>query len=942
MQTFLDRLRAALGDRYAVERQLGAGGMGVVVLARDIRLERLVAIKVIRPELATESGVQRFVREAKLLARLTQPNIVPVHDAGVADGLPYYAMEYVAGRTLAERLADGPLDSGEVLTLGDALLDALAAAHEQGVIHRDIKPANIFLAGGRILLTDFGAARVDTADGVITLTASGALIGTPAYMAPEQFTGGDVTPRADLYAVGMVLFEASTGQRWLSGTAPEHGDWSKVPHGLTRALVRALAVSPEARWPGAEAFRHALRPRRRIGPALLVATAAAIAAIALIDQLRRPQILENAPPRIGDLAVLPFTRDGGDAAGRRLARLVANRLEWFPAWRLAPVAATFAWWDASPADRREGLLPSAIPARVYAEGDLDTGAGTLRLTLRDSTGRLLQAVAVPGTDADMLAWSAAAADSIVARLFPERLDQYRELATGESANVGAWNELLAGQEAFRRDDWTAAQGHFERALQLDPAFAQAAWHLTLVRRWRERVFEGELRALHERFGSRLPPLQALLARAQLEPHLDTRFELLADALRRYPRRGEAALLYADELVHRGPLAGIPLDSGLALMQAAARRERFSTALEHAVVGYARAGDRARADTALTLLEAAGATSGEEAARRRRLIAFVRSQRFQPRLAALTLRYIAWTADSLTRDALGRYVRLGNMFDIPQGQLGFGRILAEQGETRALRASGHEAQGLALVLLGRMRGALAQFDSAAALFGSPEAELARWEWRVLAPSLALPGTDNRALADAIRRLSALGDGPLGARAVWALAMEAYTRGDTTAALRWSARLETAEPSATTTTLRRLALAMQAAARGHPDSALTLTAPLLAVGTSGLTRDPFVRAILYLRRGDWSLAVGDSTGAARAWLWSDAWDVEGWPQGVAQAGEVDAAVSAAARLRRAGVILAGGRNDEACRLVRRVQELWSDAEPGFAAMRAAADSHQKVCQ
>ncbi|MGH7629983.1 MAG: serine/threonine-protein kinase, partial [Gemmatimonadales bacterium] len=263
MQPVLDRLRAALGDRYALERQLGAGGMGVVVLARDLRLDRPVAIKVIRPELATEISTQRFVREAKLLARLSHPNIVPVHDAGVADGLPYYAMEYVEGDTLAETLAAGPLGAEAVLALGDALLDALAAAHKQGVIHRDIKPANIFVAGERVLLADFGAARIDT--GETGLTESGALVGTPAYMAPEQLTGGPVTPPTDLYAVAMVLYEASTGARWQPASAPEHGDWSRVPKPLVPPLMRALAVSPDARWPTAEAFRNALRPRRRFG-----------------------------------------------------------------------------------------------------------------------------------------------------------------------------------------------------------------------------------------------------------------------------------------------------------------------------------------------------------------------------------------------------------------------------------------------------------------------------------------------------------------------------------------------------------------------------------------------------------------------------------------------------------------------------------------------------
>ncbi len=939
MDSFLVRLRAALGDRYAVERQLGAGGMGVVVLARDLRLDRLVAIKVIRPELATESATQRFVREAKLLARLSHPNIVPVYDAGVADGLPYYAMEYVDAQTLAETLARGPLDAAKLLALGDALLGALAAAHRQGVVHRDIKPANIFVWDERVLLADFGAARVDTAEAA--LTESGALVGTPAYMAPEQLTGGAVTPRTDLYAVAMVLYEACTGERWQPAAAPEHGDWSRVPTRLAQALMRALAVGPEARWATAEAFRDALRPQRRVGTAIVAALAVGLAVAAIVFGPGGNRVTDAPPLRGGDLAVLPFGEEGGSAAGRRLARLVANRLEWFPAWRLAPVASTFAWWDATPAARREALLPDVVRARVYVQGDAD-GEGVLRLALRDSTGRLAQALVVPGGEADLLEWSAAAADSIVARLFPQHLDQYRELTAGESANVSAWNELLSGQEAFRRDDWAAAQGHFERALQVDSTFAQAAWHLALVRRWRERSFERELRALHERYGSRLPPLQALLARAQLEPDLPTRFALLEDAWRRYPRRGEAALLYADELVHRGPLAGIPLDRGLAVMQEAARRERFSTALEHAVVGYARTGDRARADSALARLAAAGATSGEEAARRRRLIGFVRDQRFSPRWGAVKLAYIRWTADSLTRDALARYVRLGNLFDIPAGQLGFGRMLAEKAQTPALRGSGHEAQGLALVLLGRPGAALAHFDSAATLFGSPEAELAQWEWRALARSLGLPTADTAARTEAVGRLAALAEGPLGRRAAWALAMEAQARGDTVTAIGWQRRIAHRDTSSGAAALARLALATQEAARGRPDSAVALTAPLLRAGATGLVHDPFARAVLYLRRGEWLLASGDSAAAASAWLWSDAWDVEGWPQGVAQAGEVDAALGGVARLWRARLTPAAGSNDEACRQVARVGELWADAEPAFDTLRARADSHQKVCQ
>ena len=937
MSAILDRLRAALADRYAVERELGSGGMGLVVLGRDLRLDRPVAIKVIRPELATESATQRFAREAKLLARLVHPNIVPVHDAGFADGLPYYAMEYIEGRTLADALREGPLAPAGVRSLGTALLDALGAAHRQGVVHRDIKPANIFLAGQRILLADFGAAWVET--GETALTETGALVGTPAYMAPEQLTGSFVTPSTDLYAVGLVLYEACTGERWQPSAAPEDGDWSRVPPEFVRVLKRALAVRPEARWPNAEAFGQALRPRRVKGTAVALVIAAVLTVAVIFRERPFPHPPPQAPPRVGDIAVLPFGE--GSPSGRRLARLVANRLEWFPAWRLAPVSATFAWWDSTPVGRREGPLPAAIHARVYAEGDLDVANGVLRLTLRDPTGQLLQAFVIPGTEAEILDWSKAAADSIVARLFPDQLDQYREAAAGESVNVEAWNALLAGREAFRRDDWAAAQTEFERALQRDSAFAQAAWYLALVRRWRERSFEGELRTLHERYGPSLPPMQALLARAQLEPDLPTRFAQLAQALQTYPRRGEAALLYADELVHRGPLAGIPLDSGLALMSQAAHRERFSTALEHAVVGNARLGNKARADSALALLEAAGATAGEEAARRRRLIAFVRDQRFAPRWAALQLRYLGLTADSLTREGLERYVRLGNLFDIPDGQLGFGRVVADGGESVAARANGHEAQGLALLLLGRPRAALRYIDSAAALLGSPEAEMERWEWRVLGPLLGLPVVDSTGRAQAAGRLAQLTEGPLGPRAAWALALEALARRDTVAAERWRVRIGSA--TATAAALAVLMDAVTAAQRGQTDSALARTAPLLRLDSSGLVRAPFARAVLYLRRGEWQLAGGDSAAAERSWRWTDAWDVEGWPQGAAQAGEVDAVLSAIVRLRRAGVSLGrNGRNPEACRLVERVRELWAAGEPAFAALRAAADSQQKACQ
>ncbi|HEU5170670.1 MAG TPA: serine/threonine-protein kinase [Gemmatimonadales bacterium] len=938
MPSLLERLRSALAGRYAVERELGSGGMGVVLLARDLQLDRLVAIKVLRPELATAVATERFAREAKLLARLSHPNIVPVHEAGVADGVPYYVMDYVEGDTLETALHAGPLDPEAVRALGSAMLDALEAAHLRGIVHRDIKPANIFFVGERPRLADFGVARADAEDSA--LTASDALIGTPAYMAPEQLTGGPVSARTDLYALGLVLYEACTGERWQPATPPEKGDWSGVPRRLARPLERALAVAPAERWPDAAAFRAALTARRDRGSLVASAAAAALAGAALLVWWR-PDSAAGAPPAGGDLAVLPFSDTaGGGAFGRRLARHVANRLEWFPAWRLAPVAETFAWWDSTPPARREGRLPQGVRARAYAEGELARDGGTelLRLTIRDSTGRLVQALSVPGRETDLLGWSAAAADSIVQRLFPAQVDQFRELTARGSANVQAYNELLAGQEAFRRDAWAEAQARFERALELDPAFAEAAWELTLVRRWRERAYAADLRALHERYGAALPPLQARLARAQLEPDLGARFALLEDAVQRYPRRTEAMLLYADELFHRGPLAGVPLDSALRVMDEVVRREPYSTALAHTALGHVRLGNREAASRALAALDRVGGEA-EEAARLRRFVHLVYDHRFVPWRARIKVAMLRWTADSATLDGIERYARWGSIFDVPVGQRAFGRILVGSGGPARRRGSGHEARGLALVLQGRPRAALAELDAAALLFASPEAELERWEWRALAPALGLGGMPDATRDSAVARLSDLARGPLGVRAAGALATAAYARGDTAAAHRWHSRLR-ADGGALAGALAPLADALRDAAGGRLDSALARTESLLRAGADGLAREPFARAVLYLRRGEWLDRTGDAAGAAAAWLWSDASDVEGWPVGEAQAGEVDAALSAVARLRRATLALGRGNTELGCRLVGRVRELWASAEPGYAP-RTVADSLGRTC-
>ncbi len=930
-----------VAPHYTVEREIAAGGMGVVFLGWDVELERRVAIKVLRPEWASPGGAERFAREARVLARLQHPNIVAVHQAGEAEGLRYFVMDFVPGDTLARRLdREGPLPVEQVIGLGRDLLAALDAAHRAGIVHRDVKPANVFLLENRALLGDFGIARVEPTEDQASST-DGQLIGTPAYMAPEQLARGRATFQADLYAVAMVLYEAATGRRWIPGTDPADGDWQGVPDRLRRVLRRALALHPRDRWADARSFRDALTRRTAPGRWLAAAAVAAAGALAIVV-LSHPPRPAAARPRPGsDLAIVPFAGPEGESAlGQRLARYVGNELEWFPAWRVTPVPWSFAWWNSAPSTRR-AAAPQALGARYYAEGEVLEGDRLLLLSIRDSTGALYYRVSIPGSPDDLIAWSRAAADSMVRALFPRHLDAFRELAAQASRNVQAYSELFAGQESFRHDAWTQAQAHFERALELDPGLAQAAWALLLVRRWGERVFQKDWRRVYTEHRDQLPELQRLLIEAQLEADLPRRFAGLSAAVARYPRNAEALLLFADELFHRGPLAGIPLDSALTAMSVAAEREPFLTAGLHSAWGQIRLGRRARARAAMAELSPGAGPESREARQRVSLVALAYDERFRPWLGAIKRRLLSVRADSAKLDALSRYIRFGLFFDVPSAQHALGGLLARRGRSPATRANGHQARALALVTLGRPRAALAEFDSAAALLRSAEAELQRLEWRVLPQAIGLPTPDSAAAAWARQRLETLAATPAGARAAWALAADALVRGDTERLERWTRRLRDFSADSGAARLGTLLAGLAAAGAREFPRALGLTDPLLSYEAAGLGGDPFARAILYARRGEWLSAGGEPERADRTWLWYEASDVEGWPEREAQAGEVDATAGVYARLRRAGLALRLGDRERACTLAARVRELWSHAEPAYAALRREADSLARAC-
>lgn len=246
---------AVLAGRYALESVIGRGGMADVHRARDEVLHRPVAIKILRAVSADPQDRARFGAETRMLAQLRHPNLVMILDAGTDGERPFLVMELVEGSSLAERCREGPLDPAHVATIGTRLAEALRYVHAEGIVHRDVKPANVLLShDGRVLLADFGIARL-TADAA-RLTGSGVMIGTAAYLAPEQVRNEQVGPAADVYSLGLVLLEALTGVRTYSGPSTEAALArlssppsvpDELPHPWPDLLRSMTALDPSAR-----------------------------------------------------------------------------------------------------------------------------------------------------------------------------------------------------------------------------------------------------------------------------------------------------------------------------------------------------------------------------------------------------------------------------------------------------------------------------------------------------------------------------------------------------------------------------------------------------------------------------------------------------------------------------------------------------------------------
>jgi len=375
MTDVLGRLTAALADRYAIERELGAGGMATVYLAHDVRHDRQVALKVLRPELASILGAERFLTEIRTTANLQHPHILPLFDSGEADGLVFYVMPYVEGESLRDRLTrEKQLPVEDAVSIAQQVLDALEYAHGRGVIHRDVKPENVLLHGGNAVIADFGIAlAVSRSNAVQRLTGTGLSVGTPAYMSPEQAMGERIlTACSDIYSAGCVLYEMLAGEPPFPGAnaqaitalvltekPPSLVSLRRtVPAHVAVAVDRALEKLPADRFATARDFAAALRApafayprslrahagllaaaRLRTVPWALATVATIVAGVALARRAARPApvarlmvAFDGAAAPTDELALTPdgtvLVYVGGDSAGSPvLYRRALDRLE---------------------------------------------------------------------------------------------------------------------------------------------------------------------------------------------------------------------------------------------------------------------------------------------------------------------------------------------------------------------------------------------------------------------------------------------------------------------------------------------------------------------------------------------------------------------------------------------------------------------------------------
>src|SRR5215212_5639862 len=475
----LQRLRDSLSQAYSIDRELGKGGMATVYLAQDLKHDRVVALKVLHPDLAASLGPDRFLREIKLAARLNHPHILPLFDSGSADGMLYYVMPYVEGESLRERIdRENKIPIDEAIRLTQGIASALDYAHRQGIVHRDVKPENVMLYENMPMVMDFGIAKAVSAAGSETLTQTGMMVGTPAYVSPEQAAGEtNLDGKSDQYSLACVVYEMITGERPFAGATPQaimakrfsetpkplRAIRNTVPESVEKAVARAMSTDASGRYSTTAQFGQALA-----SGSLATPTNTAALPVAPVSAAK-------------SVAVLPFANQSADPENEYLTDGIADEiisaLTKIQSLRVTSRTSAFAFKG-----KNEDIseIGHKLKVSTVLEGSVRRLGNRLRVTaqlVNVADGSNLWSERYDREIEDIFEIQDDISQSIVKALRVILTEgEKKQIEKVRVVDVKAYDYYLRGRQYFhqlRRKSLEFARQMFNRAIEIDPDYARA-------------------------------------------------------------------------------------------------------------------------------------------------------------------------------------------------------------------------------------------------------------------------------------------------------------------------------------------------------------------------------------------------------------------------------------------------------------------------------------
>jgi serine/threonine protein kinase/tetratricopeptide (TPR) repeat protein len=473
----IERIRAILAPTYTVDRELGRGGWATVYLALDAKHDRMVALKVLHPELVASFGPGRFLQEIRIVARLNHPHILPLFDSGQVEGLLYYVMPYVEGESLRARLLrQGKMAVSETLHYACAIATALDYAHRQNIVHRDVKPENVMLHEGEPMIMDFGIAKAASLRGAQGLSQMGMMVGTPAYVSPEQALGEDVDGRSDQYSLACMLYEMLSGHQAFTGATTQavmakrfvgmprrvRELCASVPEHVDQAIYKAMSADAPDRFETTAEFAQALRSGGPVAPT---------------DALAWRRDVSSAK----SVAVLPFANMSADPDNEYftdgISEEIINALTKIQSLRVAPRTSSFAFKGKS---EDIGDIGRRLRVSTVLEGSVRRAGTKLRITaqlVNVADGYPLWSERYDRELEDVFAIQDDISEAIVKALRVILTEgEKKAISKARTHHVKAYEFYLRGRQYFHqwnRKSLEFARQMFDRAIEIDPGYALA-------------------------------------------------------------------------------------------------------------------------------------------------------------------------------------------------------------------------------------------------------------------------------------------------------------------------------------------------------------------------------------------------------------------------------------------------------------------------------------